>query len=290
MKGTSKKSTRGITLVELIVVLAIIGLMTALALPGIARLGSGSRNEVSRAAREIFSLLRAAKIYAATYRVDTAVVYSPEKLFADRSDRRDSDFIAASSTIRRVSAIAVLYKPLQPPPSMMGCPGCFVPIPGNSGQFALLPQDTTIFLEQVDVSDVIDFDDIDGDGDREEILFQRFDFVNLQQGERNVFRVLGMKEIPIGGVDSAGDGGVEIVWRLAPDPQDPSGVIKSTFPAHVFKSSGRMDTDSTSKERVRIYVAPSPELAESDRQDPITGLIAIPIDLYRSTGRVKLAT
>lgn len=285
MNGTSKKSTRGITLVELIVVLAIIGLMTALTLPGLARLGSGSRNEVSRTAREIFSLLRAAKIYAATYRVDTAVVYNPENLYPLGG-------IAASSTIRRVSAIAVLYKPLQPPPSMWGCPGCFVPVPGESGQFALLPQDTTILLEEVFVRDVQDINDLDGDGNTQEVLFQRFDFRprKLQQPESNIFRALGMKEIPIGGLDSGPSGdAVERMRRLAPDPQDPSGFIKSEFPAHVFKSSGRIDWRS-SKERVRIYVAPSPELPESDRQDPLIGLVAIPIDLYRSTGRVKLAT
>ena len=282
MKGTSNKSTRGVTLVELIVVLAIIGIMTALALPGIARLGSGSRNEVSRAAREIFSLLRAAKVYAATYRVDTAVVYNPQDLLPVNG-------IAASSTIRRVSAIAVLYKPLQPPPSMLGCAGCYVPIPGESGQFALLPQDTTILLEKVRVTDVQDLDDIDGDGNFQEVRFQAFDFENLQLLESDVFQALGMKEIPVGGLDSGGGGAVEILNRLAPDPQDPSGAIKQEFPAHVFKSSGRIVWNSP-KERVRIYVAPSPELAESDRFDPEIGLVAIPIHLYRSTGRVKIAT
>ena len=284
---TSKKSTTGITLVELIVVLAIIGIMTALALPGIARLGTGSRNELNRAARETFTLLRAAKIYAATYRVDTAVVYSPEKLFPDESDPGDSDFIAASSTIRRVGALAVFFKPLQPPPSMNGCPGCFIPIPGESGQFAPLPQDTTIILEEVIVSDVRDFRDIDDDGDRQEVRFQRFDLGDLQLRERTVYQNLGMKRITIGGLDSNVIDGIYSEFYTKMTRPDGSTTF---FPAHVFKSSGRMDTDSTSKERVRIYVAPSPELPELDRIDPEIGLVATPIDLYRSTGRVKLAT
>jgi len=280
VNGTSKKSTTGITLVELIVVLAIIGIMTALALPGIARLGTGSRNELSRAARETFTLLRAAKIYAATYRVDTAVVYSPQNLLSVGG-------IASSNPIRHVGSMAVFFKPLQPPPSMNGCPGCFIPIPGESGQFAPLPQDTTIFLEEVIVSDVRDLDDIDGDNDRQEVRFQRFDFGNLQLRESTVFQNLGMKRITVGGLDSNVIDGIYSEFYSEMTRPDGSTAL---FPAHVFKSSGRMDTDSTSKERVRIYVAPSPELPELDRFAPEIGLVATPIDLYRSTGRVKLAT
>jgi len=65
----------GFTLVELLVVIAILALMASVAVPTFARMGFFSRNEMQNAARELYALLRAAKIYAATYRVDTAVVY-----------------------------------------------------------------------------------------------------------------------------------------------------------------------------------------------------------------------
>ncbi|HNR35770.1 MAG TPA: prepilin-type N-terminal cleavage/methylation domain-containing protein, partial [Candidatus Hydrogenedentes bacterium] len=66
----------GMTMIELIVVLAILALMSAIAIPTFARLGYFSRNDLQATARELHSMLKAAKIYAATYRVNTAVAYS----------------------------------------------------------------------------------------------------------------------------------------------------------------------------------------------------------------------
>ena len=63
-------------MVELVVVVAIIGIMAAVAIPTFARMGLLWRNDLQSSARELYTLLRAAKIYAGTYNVETAVVYT----------------------------------------------------------------------------------------------------------------------------------------------------------------------------------------------------------------------
>ena len=85
--GAAARAARvpGFTLVELLVVIGILALMASVAVPTFSRMGFFSRNEMQNAARELYALLRAAKIYAATYRVDTAVVYQDPEA-ADQID------------------------------------------------------------------------------------------------------------------------------------------------------------------------------------------------------------
>jgi len=84
----------GFTLVELLVVIAILALMASVAVPTFARMGFFSRNEMQSTARELYALLRAAKIYAATYRVDTAVVYQ---------DPEAADQVESAACLRAMS-------------------------------------------------------------------------------------------------------------------------------------------------------------------------------------------
>jgi hypothetical protein len=272
-----------VSLAELLVVLAVIGILAGLALPGITRLNNNARDNMGRAAREVFSLLRAAKIYAATYNVDTAVVYSPQDL------NPPSPGVASTSTIRRVGALGMFFKPLQPPPSMNECVGCYIPVAEQADTFQQLPQDTTIFLESVVVQDVLGVDDYN----RGELLYQRFTFGDLSLPQDIVYRELGMKGIKVGALESRETEPAGEIYEVYA-PMIRTDGTPSDFPAHIFKPSGRIEW-SASKERTRIYVAPSPELPQDQREGVLedgdrTGLVATPIDLYRSTGRVKIAS
>ncbi|MFA6240575.1 MAG: prepilin-type N-terminal cleavage/methylation domain-containing protein, partial [Candidatus Hydrogenedentales bacterium] len=71
-----KRHSTGFTLVELLVVIAIVALVAGIAVPGMARLMGYGRNNIDNAARDVYGLLRAANVYASTFRVNTAVVYT----------------------------------------------------------------------------------------------------------------------------------------------------------------------------------------------------------------------
>lgn len=110
----------GFTLVELLVVLAILALMASVAVPTFARMGFFSRNEMQSTARELYALLRAAKIYAATYRVDAAVAYL---------DPNVSDQTAAAC----LRAVAMMYE--HPAFKLPDDEPVFVPVQDTEGVF-----------------------------------------------------------------------------------------------------------------------------------------------------------
>ena len=66
----------GLTMVEILVVVAIIAIMAGVAIPSFARMGLLWKNDLQSSARELYTLLTAARIYATTYNVETAVVYT----------------------------------------------------------------------------------------------------------------------------------------------------------------------------------------------------------------------
>ena len=74
---TKKEDTmqKGLTLVEMIVVLGLVALLSAIALPVMYRMGPGATNKPQLAAREIYTHLRAARQYAATHNVDAGLAY-----------------------------------------------------------------------------------------------------------------------------------------------------------------------------------------------------------------------
>jgi prepilin-type N-terminal cleavage/methylation domain-containing protein len=229
------RAVRGFTLVEMLVVLAIIALMAAVAIPTFSRMGLFSGNETQRAARELYTLLRAAEVYAATYRIDTALAYS---FYGPSPD---------NGSLPRYRAVALMYR--HPAPHTLS---------GPAGPAGFLPGQTM--------------------------------FVPVQEDDIGVFRALPGDSALVPSPDGtyAGQGMQNI----------PAFFIRSgdqhQIDAHVFKPSGRMDIDDTNpKELYTINVGFTGETDESERlvdpAHPEQGERAIPIELYRSTGRVRIA-
>ncbi len=67
---------QGYTLTELLVVVGIVGTITLISVPSIFRFYKDATDPVKRTARELSQIMQVAKMYATTYRVNTAVVYS----------------------------------------------------------------------------------------------------------------------------------------------------------------------------------------------------------------------
>lgn len=67
--------SRGFTLVELLVVMAIIAIIIGISIPLLARTSFLSGSALQNASRELYAYMRAAKIYAVDHNIDTAIVY-----------------------------------------------------------------------------------------------------------------------------------------------------------------------------------------------------------------------
>lgn len=127
----------GLSLVELLVVLGIIGTMTAVAIPVIARTGLFTANKADLAARELFTILRAAKIYATTYNVETAVAYGGR--IVEDSDSGQLvpivDSVAIVRRLKRAEANALGFGPEDL---------IFFPLRTREGIFGRLPSETCV--------------------------------------------------------------------------------------------------------------------------------------------------
>ncbi len=164
----------GWTLLELLVVIAIIGLLAVISIP-ITRMFS--RDDMRAAARTLHTMLRAARMYAMTHNVETAVIYSLDYPFERAQDGSGyfeplEDTILTDPaqlpnlvplTVRAIRSAAVMYRlpddfnavPAFPDGIAVGPAdrtwendlaqavswrgtGTFVPTP-NAGEFVALP-------------------------------------------------------------------------------------------------------------------------------------------------------
>ncbi|NLV46706.1 MAG: type II secretion system protein [Candidatus Hydrogenedentes bacterium] len=106
----------GWTLFELLVVIAIIGILTGISI-SVTRMFS--RDDMRGAARTIYTMLRAARVYATTYNVETAVVYGLDNPIL-RTNEGTETFSPLQDTIltngleplamRTIRSAAVMYR------------------------------------------------------------------------------------------------------------------------------------------------------------------------------------
>lgn len=218
-------------MIELLVVLAIVAIMTSLAIPIAARWGAFSNDELNSATRNLHSMLRAAQIHAATYRVNAGVAYYAQPLL-------DS---VTNQEVLVATAYAMVY-------SKPGSDKYYF-VRDSDGQFRTFPTDIVLFLSHPDP---------------------------LPQN-------LGMTQINLW----TGETGEEVDEGL--------------FWAHVFKPTSDMVTTG-GRERFVVQLGPTPtEDPEVRLVRPDLGVLFLPgtndtnlmgsrIELFRSTGRVKVAS
>jgi len=241
-----RKSQSGVSLVELLVVLGIIAIITGVSIPVIARLGLFTSNKAQLAAREVFTVLRAAKIYAVTYNVETAVAYGiniVEDSFLPEGNGGALLAVVDSMTIvrrlKRDEMIelkqngALLNKSFKDPP--------FVPVREGSSEFKQLPNGTCIlpdFFEynyevgysETGLDEILIFDTLEG-----RFLKPRTWFTPDDTGKVNPFI---------------------LAYGQSPSPD--------VFPAHRFSSEGALLAD-TPKQRLKFRVGILPDADPTDR-------------------------
>lgn len=297
MYSGHRRQSPGFTLVEILVVLGVIAVISAIAIPGLIRLGAFSRDEFKRAVSEVDAKLRAAQIYSNTFHVNAAVVYNLDHYSAvEAAGGTGPGFspIVDSLTgqaVRQIEAAAIMYQL----PSTSPHRGTYVPVPGDQGEFAPLPFGMTVMLQHPERDN--------GTGGYVK-YYTDFDNHNYQRpdiDDRNGIGGFGMNSI---------------VATLGP----PESRFPVAFPAHVFRPNGRMaipvqgfipdpecgpcdfgsqDCELCVGERFTVYIAPGanrplddrvvqPETAALFLADGTSNLRYRRIFLHRSTARISV--
>ncbi|GMV99091.1 MAG: hypothetical protein AMXMBFR84_02300 [Candidatus Hydrogenedentota bacterium] len=285
-QGAAKRRTgaRAYTLVELLVVVAIGVLLLGISVPAFVRIVSAGNNDPQNGARELFTLLRAARQYAITNRVPCAVVYSTQRQLVDSATNdcarvADTYALARGLNDREFSQMAPALATLRyadntfryaDPVSIRNL--FFVPVNEGAGNFQEFP----------------------GTAGIENIQFFVPDCTIQDTFLLPVPDALGLLNVELIDVDPA----LTVVPVDYPGfPVTPSGDhITNTYPAHVFMPSGEMFTAVSDRERYVIEVGQKPDALLSKRFIEPSGpyntlanrMAPVVIELYRGTGRSRM--
>lgn len=283
-----KKGARGFTLTELLVVVAIGALVTAAAIPAIANLGIFSRNELKGTARELYSLLQAARMYAASQNVNCAVVYVLDNYETPEARPTNDPGLAApvmdpdptvNRPVRLIVGAALMY---ELPASSKGFQHKYVPVPGDEGNFQTFQRGMVIPLE---LSKRYSDDVADNIGQLYSLDTPRLD------PSQNL---TGVAQIGLTVVPMYPEGhGANVPGAL---PEDPAALNDFQYLlAHVFTPAGKLTENTNlgapklSKERFTFFVTPPPDTDSSERFDTNGKIVNVPIEINKSSGRIRLS-
>lgn len=245
-------SSDGLTLTELLTVVAIVGMMAAAATPAVMSMLTHSRDKSRAAARETYALLRAAQQQAATHREKHAVAYVFDQ---DDSGRQ---FIIATVVLRAttVDPGADYDNPAEDSEPE------YVPVENSTGNIQPLRKGSCIYLGGIGTvpSDV---------GMKLIDVFTEDDELDLT--------TWAATPRPVG----------QAQW----DNESRSNVIQSQVWAHVFKPSGEViSQQDQTKQRFELWAGLHPSEMEAieyyggegDYENEVL------IELFHSTGRIKV--
>ncbi len=240
-----RHNAHGVSLVELLIVLAMIGILGALSVPTLLRLGLFGGNKAEQAARDLFSALKAARIYANTYNVETAVAYNAS---VDYEDSVMAGFyppvIDQFAMVRKLTKQEIedferrLYgSPHDDLEELAG--SLFIPIANSNGRFRRFREGTCILPDIFEVG--ADSSCLPLTNSRRGltpilILDSQLDPQNLFFPPRKNY---------------------DLFTSAAPG--------KEAFPAHVFKPGGALDADEGSPQRVSVRVGLLPDQQPDER-------------------------
>jgi prepilin-type N-terminal cleavage/methylation domain-containing protein len=236
-----RRRTRGVSLVEVLVVLGIIAIMSAIVIPVAIRNGWMTSSKSALAARELFTLLKAASVYASTYNAETALAYGGRIVRDSELDELVpvADTLVLARRLKREEIIALIeagHAGLQSPDNEI-----YVPVLGPEGVVRPLPNRFCVLPDLFTVVEVPG-GYISDRGLRGVLLYDVAGQFFLE---------------PRANLDYALDDY---------DPNDPDDPQPASFPAHVFKVDGSIAVDPRfAPQRFGIRVGPLPDQGYADR-------------------------
>lgn len=300
------------TLIEMLVVIAIISVMMAIAVPTLHRIGIFGRDDVHTSARDLLTKLKAARIYAGANRVDTAVVYSVTERI-DSETNNPTLVVDGMAIVRRlkreeVEALQQAIPASHPDRATLlamlagsEAPDAypFVPIKDEDGVFQMLPDDAV-------VTDKILWASTNPNDPTVLPIEPTLSATLNDDGVTHIYPVMGLSPIRVVRIEVDPDAGVFEIepilprvipgsdpvkyYEYRPDPAEP--YTRGRFPAHVFKPTGVLQTDGRDqKARYVLEVGPSPHLSQEERfvvhDDGTTEPVPnSQVELFPLTGRV----
>ena len=287
------RRNHGLSLVELLVVVGVIAILATITVP---MLGMFYENDTDLMARELFTLIRAAQVYATTHNVHAAVGFG----FSMRTDSLsgepvpiiDSYIIARSLKRDELIRLGLPHSGAR----------LMVPLAGRDGAFQKFGHEACILLNESFQEMVVGLEEIP-EHDFDEIGIH--DEIGTYDGQPEIIEVtrvvssIGLSEVRILGDDRVG---VMSVSKSVELPDILRKIWPDSLPGLVFTPEGSLLPDPLlPKQRMHIQIGEYPDADPGDRflmdnstEQPSLDengnkiILGTVIDIWRPTGRVRI--
>jgi Tfp pilus assembly protein FimT len=275
----------------LVIVIAIIALMSAIAVPGLMRIGVFSKDEARGAARELLTLMKAAQNYATTYRVDTALIYTVTTV-TDSQTSNPVQMIDGVAIVRRMTKEeydkmkaerAITCTAATCDPLVMGSESStdypFVPLTTEEGKFTTFKKNVGVLVTAPTATQT--------GPQYAPVRVYMPSAVDASDGFAILPRINKTPTMTDAYVNEYNS---DPAATLYPDPTKTrlQDFRNSRFPAHIFKPNGTMEG---ALGRMAVYVTAAPNalpqerFADANNTTPIAPYV---IELYPTMGRLKI--
>ena len=295
------KRNRGLSLIELLIVLGIIAILAAITVP---MAGTFYKNRTDLMARELFTLIRAAQVYATTHNVHAGIGFG----FSMRTDSLSGEPVPIIDSY--IVARSLKREELR----RLGIPNSgqrlMVPVAGRDGTFQKFSNEACILLNESFQEMVAGYEEIPdvlvGDGlDEPGIYGDDADEISINDAQSEIIEVtrlvssIGLSEVRILGDGEAG-------LMSVSDSVELPGILREiwpdSLPGFVFTPEGSLLPDPLlPQQRMQIQIGEYPDADPGDRflMDNATGqpsldengnkiVLGTVIDIWRPTGRVRI--